>query len=64
MAGLAEATDAVVTTPLGQLETWQSGSAELPPVMTTLIRGVPVRTQPRISIGQCDIASPLCAEEM
>ena len=45
-AGLAEATDAVVRTPLEQLETWQTGRAELPPVVTTIIRGVPVRTLP------------------
>ena len=43
VAGLAEATDAVVSTPLEQLEAWQSGSEELPPVITTMIRGVPVR---------------------
>ena len=47
--GFAEATDAVVSAPLGQLETWQPGSAEVPPVIATIIRGVPVRARPPAS---------------
>ena len=58
MVGLAEATDAVVSAPLGQLETWQSGSAELPPVVTTIIRGVPVAVL-RTGIGATEAVSAI-----
>ena len=40
--GLSEATDAVVTAPLKAAETWGTDGAALPPVVTTIIRGVPV----------------------
>jgi hypothetical protein len=44
LAGLEEATDAVVKTPLGQLETGGQ-------VLTTIVRGVPVRATQAASQG-------------
>jgi hypothetical protein len=57
--GFAEATDAVVSAPLGQLETWQPGSAEVPPVVATMIRGVPVRARPPLR-SLAAVAAALC----
>jgi hypothetical protein len=57
--GFAEATDAVVSAPLGQLETWQPGSAEVPPVVATIIRGVPVRARPPLR-SLAAVAAALC----